>query len=73
MTKSMNFPHKKYARRIGAISRLEKRLEELDTNTQQRDIRRISLEISVLEQRTKSGGGRKSTKKVHVNTGRKVW
>lgn len=72
MTKSCNFPHMKHLRRVGAAERLAKALNALEPTAENfLKIRRIEKEWKTLVERTKGGGGRKSTKKVHSNTGRK--
>ena len=72
MTNSFNFPQKKFARRLGALERLLKREQELLTrNSDHSGITRIQKEIEVLQQRTSGSSGRKSTKNVKANTGRK--
>ncbi len=83
MTTSKNFPHKVYARRISALERLERRVVVLRSiiagtvpmlpgmkTTPEISLRRVEKEISVLQSRTGTGGGRKSTKKIHANIGR---
>jgi hypothetical protein len=64
MTKPVNFPGRKYIRRMVALSALEKRMGEKPTFSQMQ-------EHKALVERTKGGGGKRSTKKVGANTGMK--
>ncbi len=71
MTKSRNFPGNKHFRRLSALQRLKTNLSNTQVNTENiGEINRMKEEISTLESRV-GGGGKKSTKKVHANSGRK--
>lgn len=65
MTIPKNFPGRKHQRRISALKRL---LESGRGNSEDSTVKK---EISVLESRI-AKGGKKSTKKVGTNTGRRM-
>lgn len=80
MTLSCNFPHRKYARRVSALGRLEKQVEWVDlaleggmsTEHKVKAVsikKRIDAEIAILQKRTAGSGNKVSTKKVGQNLG----
>lgn len=70
MTLPKNFPGRKHQRRVGALERIEIRLNTIPaTPVNAAKIRLLKREQELLEARTRTGG-KKSTKKVGSNTGR---